>query len=392
MDDPQVTATCTAGAPPVRVLFSCTGVGVMNRGIESFFREAFDGLRGLAGVECVLLKGAGPSTADEHVARIVRRTGWLAPMVGRVVGRTGSAVEQWSSLPSAVRLIRRFRPHVVYYSDANLGMLLYRLRRRIGVPFRLLFSNGGPCRPPFVRTDFVQQVAPLYYDEALAAGEPAEKHVFVPYGIRVPSQAPSIDAASKLALRARLGLPANRPLVLSVGWISVTHKRMDYTIREVAALPAPRPFLMLLGVMDASSREIVDLGRKLLGEDGFAARTAPYEDVADYYRAADCFALASLQEGFGRVYVESLMHGVPTIAHRHPVMEYVLDDVGLTGDLSVAGGLTALLPAALASSDDATAARRRWASVRDRFSWDTLRPAYRNMFLHAALRDTNCDG
>jgi len=30
-----------------RVLFSCTGIGVENRGIESFFREAYDGLKNL---------------------------------------------------------------------------------------------------------------------------------------------------------------------------------------------------------------------------------------------------------------------------------------------------------------------------------------------------------
>ena len=47
---------------PLRVLFSCTGVGIMNRGIESFFREAFDNLHTLDGVEAWLLKGAGGAT------------------------------------------------------------------------------------------------------------------------------------------------------------------------------------------------------------------------------------------------------------------------------------------------------------------------------------------
>ena len=48
MDDAQVTPASSDSSPSIRVLFSCTGVGVFNRGIESFFREAFDGLRGLA--------------------------------------------------------------------------------------------------------------------------------------------------------------------------------------------------------------------------------------------------------------------------------------------------------------------------------------------------------
>lgn len=374
----------TTNIAPTRVLFSCTGVGIFNRGIETFFREAFDGLRGLDGVETMLLKGAGAATADERVAWTLPRTGRVAPLVGRLARRNGYVVEQWSSLASAVRTIRQWRPQVVFYSDANLGMLLYRFRRRIGVPFRLLFSNGGPCQPPFVRTDFVQQVAPPYHAEALAAGEPAEKHFLVPYGIRVPDEPPHVSRAEKLALRRRLKLPTDRPVVLSVGWISATQKRMDYTIREVAALPSPRPFLMLLGAMDESSQEIVELGRALLGDQGFAARSVPYDQVSDYYRAADCFALASLQEGFGRAYLESLMHGLPTIGHRHPVMEYVLGDEGTLGDLSVGGSLAPLIQAAVAGASDESAARRRWESVRQRFGWEALRPQYRTMFLRCA--------
>ena len=130
--------------------------------------------------------------------------------------------------------------------------------------------------------------------------------------------------AARRALRERLALPADRPVVLSVGWISRAHKRMDYVVEEVARLPAPRPFLMLLGAMDRSSDEIIRLAHERLGPDGFAARSVPYHEVAHYYAAADCFVLASLSEGFGRVFLEALAHGLPVIAHEHPVMRYVL--------------------------------------------------------------------
>ena len=184
-----------------RVLFSCSGVGILNRGIETFFREAFDGLRGMDGVETLLIKGAGEPQADERVVWNLPRTGQLATMFGRLAGRNAYVVEQWSSFFPIVRQIRRFRPHVVFYSDANLGFLLYWFRKYIGVPYQLLFSNGGPCHPPFVRTDFVHQVAPLYYGEAVAAGEPREKHFLVPYGINVPTKPPCVCHDAKNALR-----------------------------------------------------------------------------------------------------------------------------------------------------------------------------------------------
>ena len=276
--------------------------------------------------------------------------------------RNAYVAEQWSSFLPVVRQIREFRPEVVFYSDANLGFLLYWLRRWVGVPYRLLFSNGGPCRPPFVRLDFVHQVNPVCLEEALRAGEPPEKHIMVPYGLRVGAPPCSVDDGSRRALRARLALPAERPVVLSVGWISRAHKRMDYVVEEVAKLPAPRPFLMLLGSMDRSSDEIIRLAHERLGPDGVAARSVPYDEVAQYYAAADCFVLASLCEGFGRVFLEALAHGLPVIAHEHPVMRYVLGEHGILADLSVEGALARHLREVLARPADGHAMRQRWES------------------------------
>jgi len=167
---------------------------------------------------------------------------------------------------------------------------------------------------------------------------------------------------------------------------------MDYVIEEMARMPEPRPFLQLLGAIDAASPEIFELGNRLLGPANFSARSVPYEQVADYYRAADCFVLASLKEGFGRVYLESLMHGLPTIGHRHPVIEYVLGDVGITADLSQPGNLAPVLAQVLSDcssgreSAPSKSAQGRRESVRARFSWPVLAPSYLEMFRASACR------
>src|SRR5437899_8991783 len=109
-----------------------------------------------------------------------------------------------------VRAIRRHRPEIIFYSDSNLGFQLFRWRKQIGVPFRLLFSNGGPCHPPFSRTDYVHQVSPFYLDEALAAGENPERHRMVPYGIHVPPGVPHSDSTAVRGIREKLGLPLDR--------------------------------------------------------------------------------------------------------------------------------------------------------------------------------------
>jgi len=369
----------------VRVMFACSGVGILNRGIESFFREAFDGLKNSDGLQCHLLKGAGETRPDETVVWNLRRTGRAARWLGKLTGRNGYVTEQWSSFLPVAHQIRRFKPHVMFYSDSNLGFLLYWFRNQIGVPYRLLYSNGGPCHPPFIRRDFVHQVAPFYLEEALRAGEPPEKHFMVPYGINV-SVAPVLNPGAKHELRAKLGLPPERKIVLSVGWIAREHKRMDYLIQEVVRLPEPRPFLLLLGAIDRNSEELVAMAQRLLGPNSFAARSVPYEQVSDFYRAADVFVLCSLQEGFGRAFLEAMSFGLPVIAHRHPVIEYVLGEEGIFADLTQPTGLADLLSFVLTEQLEEQTMLRRWEAVRSRFSWRVLARSYREMFLAAASR------
>lgn len=364
----------------LKIFFSCTGVGTINRGIESFFREAFDGLRNTPGLAITLYKGAGSELDGERVLWNLDRAGWAATTLGKLAHRNGYVVEQLSSLLPMALQIRRHRPDIIYYSDANLGFQLHRWRRLIGIPYALLFSNGGPCSAPFHRTDYIHQVAPYYFDLAATAGVSPAVQSMVPYGITVPAGAPEYCVDQRQQLRRSLGLPEDRQIVLSVGWISAAHKRMDYIVREIARLPEPRPHLMMLGQMDRESANIISLATRALGPGGFTARSVPYAEVGTYYRAADLFTLGSLREGFGRVYLEALIHGLPCIVHDHPVMRYVLGSEGEFADLAIPGALADALVRNCAVPLNALSMERRRESVRRQFSWQVLAPAYRQMF------------
>jgi len=371
---------------PVRIFFSCSGVGIIDRGIETFFREAFDGLRGAEGLDITLYKGAGTETDHEHVLWNVPRTGRVARLLGACIRRNSYVAEQLSTFPSMVRAIRKHRPDIIFYSDSNLGFELFRWRKQIGVPFRLLFSNGGPCNPPFPRTDYVHQVAPFHFEHAVAAGVSPKLQQMVPYGISVPASAPDVSELAKRTVREQLRLPLDRRIVLSVGWIATQQKRMDYVVNEVARLPTPRPYLVLLGSIDKESGMVLDLARAKLGTEDFTARSMPHPQVTDYYRAADIFVLGSLQEGFGRVFLEALVHGLPAIAHDHPVMRFVLGGHGRLADLSKPGALSEQLRFALPTQNTPEAAAERRESVRQRFNWALLAPQYRDMFIDCARR------
>jgi glycosyltransferase involved in cell wall biosynthesis len=169
-------------------------------------------------------------------------------------------------------------------------------------------------------------------------------------------------------------------VVLSVGWIAKTLKRMDYTVNEIASMPHPRPYLVLLGAIDDQSPPIFKLAEEKLGAGNFAIRSVPPDEVNRYYESADVFVLSSLQEGFGRVYIEALISGLPVIAHDGPVTRFVLGDEGDFADLSLPGGLSAALIRRLQKPSGPTDTAARRESVRERFSWEKLAPAYAEMF------------
>jgi glycosyltransferase involved in cell wall biosynthesis len=375
-------------SPPLKVWFVCTGVGIFNRGIESFFRDAFDGLHPLLpefGIHAELFKGGGANVLpDEHRVFCLPRTGAAAKVLGKLINRTPYVAEQMSFLPGFIRRIRKGRPDLIFYSDGNLAMRLQRWHAGIGVPFKMLYSNGAPLHPPFTGVDHVQQVVPCYYDEAMAAGERPARHSLVPYGFSVPKGPPESGAEMKAECRGELGLPLDRPIVISVGWIAKSLKRMDYTIAEIAKMPEPRPYLVLLGAMDEESPPILELAKKMLGEENFTARSVPLAVVSRYYQSADVFVLASLAEGFGRVYIEALIHGLPVVAHDGPVTRFVLDDEGIFADLTQPGAMASAVAEVLSQPFDPLAPARRRESVRSRFSWDVLAAKYAAMFKAAA--------
>ncbi|MBD2666130.1 glycosyl transferase group 1 [Richelia sinica FACHB-800] len=368
----------------LKVYLACTGVGIINRGIETFARECFDGLHGTEGLQIELFKGAGEEKTDEQRLWNVPRNGKIAQLLGKLIKRNGYVVEQLSSFLPFVYQIKKGKPDIIFYSDSNLGFQLYWWRKQIGVPYRLIFSNGGPCHPPFSRTDYVQQVAPFYLEQALKAGESPSKHFLVPYGINVPQGNPLLNQNERQNLKQRLGLPIDRPIIISVGWISATHKRMDYVVDEVAALPEPRPYLVMLGHINEDSQTIINQATLRLGKEGFTALSVPYEQVSQYYQVSDIFVLGSLQEGFGRVYLEALIHGLPCIVHDHPVMRYVLGSEGTFADLSKPSAMTQAIAQILQQPQSPQAIIHRREYVRKRFSWKNLIPAYMDMF-HSCL-------
>ncbi|MEO7180091.1 MAG: glycosyltransferase family 4 protein [Gemmatimonadaceae bacterium] len=365
---------------PVRVFLPCTGLGRQQRGFETFTLECADALRGDPRIALTVFAGSALPAVDARVRWNLARDSMLAALIARVIRRDRYFVEQTTFFLSLLPALVLGRPDVVYFADLNLGNLCWHWRRLSRQRFKLLYYNGGLTTQPFTRSDFVQQLTPAGLDDAIARGESAEHQITLAHGVQISATLPTRLTGDA---RRALGLPADRPVVLAVGMLDTAIKRMDYLIRELAALPASRPFLCMLGADGPDAAAIRALATELLGDD-VLVRAVPHTSIGDYYRAADVFALASLREGFGLAYVEALAHGLPIVAHDTPVTRHLLGDFASLVDLSRQGEGTRALAAALAAplAEDDRAARH--ASARARFGWDALREQYAQLLLRVS--------
>lgn len=362
----------------IKIFIVCSGLGNVGRGFESFAQECFEALSQQADLDITLFKGGGKSSDCQISIPNLRRNSWIASLLGKQTGRGSYFIEQVSFTLNLLPYIQYQQPDVIYFSDGAVGNVLWHWRRLTRQRYKLLFSNGAPFSPPFPYWDHVQQLTPTHLQLALEKGESPEKHSLVPYGIQIDSKFEMLSSTEKNALRCRLELPEDVPIILSVAAINKSHKRVDYLIREIAQLPEPQPFLLVLGQKDVESPEVVQLAHHLLKPNQFQIRTVPSYEVALYYQIADIFVLASLDEGFGRVFLEAMSYGLPCLAHDYEIAHFVLEDKGYFANFKSPGNLAKLVGYALNQNNE-NAKQYRHQSVYERFSWEKLRPAYINM-------------
>lgn len=148
---------------------------------------------------------------------------------------------------------------------------------------------------------------------------PAEKIRVVPPGYDDRRFFP-VSRATRQAVKPELDLDGR--IVLALGRMA-HNKGYDLLIRAMPAVfdrVADAKLLLAIGSTDPSPREIeqIDelrgLAKELEIEDRVLFRDfIPDEQLADYYRAADVFALSSRYEPFGMTAVEAMACGTPTV-------------------------------------------------------------------------------
>jgi phosphatidylinositol alpha-1,6-mannosyltransferase len=205
--------------------------------------------------------------------------------------------------------------------------------------------------------------------------------VVVPPGVDTERFVP-LTAADRAATRARLGLPRDGRLVVSVSRL-VPRKGMDVLIRAAALLAPSRPDLV---VAVAGGGRDHDRLERLVRTTGAPVRLlgrVAHEDLPGVYACGDVFAMLCRnrwggleQEGFGIVFLEAAAAGVPQVAgDSGGAAEAVVD--GETGLVVRRPDDAASVAEALARLLDDPAARDRMsqagrARAVEGFSYDVL--------------------
>jgi glycosyltransferase involved in cell wall biosynthesis len=180
-----------------------------------------------------------------------------------------------------------------------------------------------------------------------------------------------------IAARERLGLPANRKIILFIGSL-IPVKGVDVLLHAFVYLNEKNIHLLLVGKGPAEP-ELRVLTKKLHIEsqvDFIGAKN--HDEIPLWLNACDIFCLPSRHEGFPTVIVEAFACGRPVIATRvDGVPEAITNDtVGILVEPNNSEALASALNKALAKEWDYQAI----AEYGKRFSWEVIAREYDDVF------------
>ena len=231
----------------------------------------------------------------------------------------------------------------------------------------------------FLSADLYLSVSRSLVHTYLATGLPEQKIRLVPNGIDIDRFRPA-TAAEQQALRAELGLPAETPIIVFVGFFSADKQpRVLFDAWLSLLAGGGEAALVFVGATRSAYFEVDDSIAPAMRREATARGvsdllcfTGVTHDVPSYLRAGDVFVLPSKREGLPVALLEAMACGLACIASRLPgsTDDIIDDDVnGLLTTPGDAGELARAIAAILADPirlrDLGGAAR---ATVVDRYS------------------------
>jgi glycosyltransferase involved in cell wall biosynthesis len=277
-------------------------------GITGFSRELATGLHELG-----------------HELRLVGKTDlsglWNGlPLWG--AGSFPSALRTPAFAAEALMACCRYRPDHLVSTHVNFGPAAHAVKRVFGTPYTLVAHGidvhrglSSARRTSLYGADRVLAVSSWTRERVLALGVDPARIAVLPNTFDDGRFAVA-ERSDELA--RRYGLQPDETVVLLVARLKRAEGYKGYD-RLIQALPmvtaaCGRVRVVIVGEGDDLPR--VEMLAHELGVQSAVtfAGFIPDEDLADHYRLADVFAMPSMGEGFGIVFLEAMACGTPVLA------------------------------------------------------------------------------
>jgi glycosyltransferase involved in cell wall biosynthesis len=173
--------------------------------------------------------------------------------------------------------------------------------------------------------------SPLLYNLCRDAAIPEERLYLIPYSVDTNVYCP-VDKADKVALRKKLNLPQEGPIIIFVGGI-LERKGADLIppIFRGVLQTLPSACMLLVGPEDLPDEAATaSFIRRELCEcltSGQLIFTGTVCNVQEYLQASDVFLFPSRMEGLPNVQLEAISCGLPSVVHNiEGITSYIVED------------------------------------------------------------------
>lgn len=362
----------------MRIAIASSGLGYILRGIEAWAQDTARALH-RAGRQVTLFQGGGASGPEPWRQSLGSRSrldsstrAWQ-----RVFARLGGwryglgSTYNIEQTAFTVKLWRRIRRDydIVHVQDPQVALWMDLLHRKSWSRPKAILGHGTEEPQAFLdRLSYLQHLTP--WDLETRPTPPGQMAFAVPNFVDTCRFHPGDKAAARQAF----DLPPDAWIVLSAAAVKRHHKRVDYLIEEFAQFRAahrPGALLVVAGARESQTDEVIEHGRRLLGDAVRFLVNSPRDRMPELYRSSDVFALASLYEMMPIALLEALASGLPVACNDTPILRWMAGPAGEPSDLSQPGAMAGQL----ARLSEPAAASARSAAARSHAEQNFSEPA-----------------
>jgi glycosyltransferase involved in cell wall biosynthesis len=355
-----------------------SGLGNIRRGMETHAHDLFFNLKKEGDYEVKLMKGGGKT--DENEIKILNFPifSTLNRLLSYFTGKNPLHIQSLTFALGLIPFLLTIKPSIIYLGEPFLYHYLVKIRKYFKLRYRIIFYTGGQTVPgDFEAIDTIQYVTPFINNKQIDT-KTTKQHYLIPHFVSVTSTEVLISAEEQYRLRKKYNIPEKGKVILSVGSIDDSVKRMKYLIEECSGLGSDL-FLIIAGEKSDETSGIIEFAQNKLPYR-YLITSVSRTEVANFYQLADIFVLCSLREGFGLVYLEALWFGLPVIAHDFEVAKYVMKNFAFYENLEISGNLVKKIQALMLLPESSQLKYERRRFVDTQYSWEVLKNDYLKMF------------